>query len=195
MSSVLLAALALLAAGAAYVFLYVGRREKNLPDGPPTVPLLGNITQIPLKGAHFQFTRWARQYGGLYTLKLGTGTAAVITDRHLVKELVDKKSSKYSERPTSYVAKLISGGDHILLMDYGPQWRDTRKLLHGTFMEKVVEDQHLKVQEAEARQMIRDYLLAPKDHMWHPKRFSNSVTMSIVWGIRTPTFETRHMHR
>jgi hypothetical protein len=72
---------------------------------------LGNVHQIPKKGAHFQFTKWAKQYGGIYTLKLGTGTAAVITSRRLVKELVDKKSSIYSERPKSYVAKLISGGD------------------------------------------------------------------------------------
>ena len=72
---------------------------------------LGNVHQIPKKGAHFQFTKWAKQYGGIYTLKLGTGTAAVLTSRRLVKELVDKKSSIYSERPKSYVAKLISGGD------------------------------------------------------------------------------------
>ena len=156
---------------------------------------MGNIHQIPKKGAHFQFAKWAKEFGGIYTLKLGTGTAAVITSRRLVKELVDKKSSIYSERPTSYVAKLISGGDHILLMDYGQQWRGTRKLLHGTFMEKVVEEQHLKLQEAEARQMVRDYLLDPQDHMLHPKRFSNSITMSIVWGVRTPTPQTRHMER
>ena len=78
---------------------------------------LGNVHQIPKKGAHFQFSKWAKQYGEIYTLKLGTGTAAVITSKRLVKELTDKKSSIYSERPKSYVAKLISGGDHILLMD------------------------------------------------------------------------------
>ena len=195
MSPLILSVLAFLLAGSIYIFLNVGRRAKNSPPGPPTLPILGNLHVIPKKGAHFQFTRWAKEYGGLYTLKLGTGTAAVITDPRLVKELIDKKSSKYSERPKSYVAKLISGGDHILLMDYGPQWRDTRKLLHGTFMEKVVEEQHLKIQEAEARQMIRDYLLQPDSHMLHPRRFSNSITMSIVWGIRTPTAQTRHMHR
>lgn len=119
----------------------------------------------------------------------------MITDRRLVKELVDKKSAKYSERPKSYVAKLISGGDHILLMDYGAQWRDTRKLLHGSFMEKMVDEKHLPLQEAEARQMIHDYMLRPEDHMLHPKRFSNSTIMSLVWGVRTPSPQTRHMKR
>jgi len=151
MTSIPLLALALLITATSYVYLHVGRRERALPSGPPTLPVLGNIPQIPKRGAHLQFTRWARQYGGLYTLKLGSGTAAVITDRRLIKELVDEKSAKYSARPISHVSKLISGGDHTLLMDYGPQWRDTRKLLHGTLMERVCDEQHLIVQEAEAR--------------------------------------------
>jgi hypothetical protein len=182
-------------ATAAYVYLFIGRREKHLPPGPPTLPILGNIHQIPKKGAHFQFTEWAKQYGGIYSLKLGTGTAAVITDGKIVKQLIDKKSALYSQRPKSYVADLISSGDHILLMQHGQQWRSTRKILHGSLMERVVDDQHLPIQEAEARQMIRDYLLKPEDHMLHPKRFSNSVTMSIVWGVRTPTPQTEHMQR
>lgn len=195
MAPFLFLSLALLFAVATYIFLFIGRRENDLPPGPPTLPILGNIHQIPKKGAHFQFTKWAQQYGGLYTLKLGTGTAAVITDRRLIKELIDKKSAIYSDRPKSYVADLISSGDHILLMKHGQQWRSTRKLLHSNVMEKVVDEQHLPLQEAEARQMIRDYLLKPDDHMLHPKRFSNSVTMSIVWGVRTPTPQTEHMQR
>lgn len=138
MSPILLVVLISSLALTAYILTFPGRREKHLPPGPLTLPILGNIHQIPKKGAHFQFTKWAKQYGGIYTLKLGTGTAAVLTDRRLIKQLVDKKSAMYSERPKSYVASLIAGGDHILLMDYGLQWRSTRKLLHGNLMEKVV---------------------------------------------------------
>ncbi|KAI6793582.1 putative cytochrome P450 [Hortaea werneckii] len=196
MSSRVSALLAGLLLATIVYFLYnTGRRDRRLPPGPPTLPVLGNIHQIPKQGVHFQFTEWARQYGGIYTLKLGTGTAAVITDPRLVKQLLDRKSSKYAERPRSYVANLIAGGDHILLMDYGNQWRETRKLFHSHFMEKMVESEHIKVQEAEARQMLRDYLIEPEQHMLHPKRYSNSITMSLVWGVRTPTAHTRHMHR
>lgn len=70
-------ALGLIVAGITYIVLFVGRREKNLPPGPPTIPVLGNLHQIPKKGAHHQFTAWARKYGGIYSLKLGTGTAVV----------------------------------------------------------------------------------------------------------------------
>ncbi|KAK4989771.1 hypothetical protein LTR66_006973 [Elasticomyces elasticus] len=80
-------------------------------------------------------------------------------------------------------------------MDYGPNWRGIRKLVHQHFMEGVVERDHLGVQNAEAVQMMRDYLERPEEHMLHPKRFSNSIIMSLLWGIRTPTPSTPHMTR
>ncbi|OQN96160.1 hypothetical protein B0A48_18075 [Cryoendolithus antarcticus] len=195
MNTLLLVGAGLLVITFAYALLTVGHRAKDLPPGPPTVPLLGNLVQIPLKGAHFMFTQWAQKYGEIYTLKIGSATACVLTSPRLVKQLLDKKSAIYASRPVSYVANLISGGDHILLMQYGDQWRATRKLLHGCLREGVVEKEYGALQEAEANQMIYDYLVNPDDHMKHPKRFSNSVTMSIVWGIRSPTSEEVHMER
>lgn len=127
-----------------------------------------------------RFTEWAEKYGGLYSLKLGTGTAVVITDRRIVKELIDKKSAKYSNRPQSYLADdLITRGHHLLVMQYGQLWRTFRKLVHQHFMESVVEKTHIPVQNAEAVQMLRDFCLRPDQHMLHPKRYSNSITMSL----------------
>ncbi|KAB8227009.1 cytochrome P450 [Aspergillus alliaceus] len=172
-----------------------GRREKGLPPRPPTLPVLGNLHQIPTKGAYLKFTEWARTYGGIYSLKLGTGTAIVLTDRALVKELIDRRSSKYSNRPTSFVAHTITGGSHLLAMQYSPLWRTMRKAVHQYFMESMVEKSHIRVQNAEAVQMLRDFCLRPDQHMLHPKRFSNSIIMSLVYGIRTPSVETIHMSR
>ncbi|KAL3450789.1 cytochrome P450 [Aspergillus insuetus] len=178
-----------------HVWGRMGRREKRLPPGPPTLPILGNLHQIPTKGSYLKFTEWAHTYGGIYSLKLGTGTAIVLTSRKLVKELIDRKSSKYSNRPDSFLAHRITGGSHLLAMQYGPLWRTMRKAVHQYFMESMVEKQHIAVQNAEAVQMLRDFCLRPEQHMLHPKRFSNSIIMSLVYGIRTPSVETRHMTR
>lgn len=116
MGLVIIAPAAALVCFVLYALLFIGRREKDLPPGPPTIPILGNLHQIPTKGSYFKFTEWAKQYGGIFSLKLGPGTAIVLTDRNLVKQLVDKKGSIYSNRPHSYVShNLITGGDHILV--------------------------------------------------------------------------------
>lgn len=120
-----------------------------------------------------------KRYGGMFSLKIGTGTVIILNDRRIIKELLDKKSSTTSNRPTSYVAHTITGGDHLLVMDSTPTWRLFRKLLHQHFMESVCDKEHINLQNAEAVQMLRDFVLYPKEHMLHPKRFSNSVIMSI----------------
>lgn len=123
--------------------------------------------------------KWAKQYGGIFSLKRFGNTTLVISDWKYIKNLLDKKSTIYSYRPRSLVADLITGGDHILMMQYGATWRTMRKLIHQTFMESMCDKEHYKVQEAEANQMLYDFLTNPKDHMLHPKRFSNSITMSL----------------
>lgn len=104
----------------------------------------------------------------------------VLTDRRLIKNLIDKKSNIYSNRPPSYVGNsLITGGDHVLVMDYGNTWRAYRRVIHQHFMESMVVNEHTKLVDAEAVQMCRDFLTMPGKHMEHPKRFSNSVVMSL----------------
>ena len=155
-------------------------------------------------------TEWSQKYGGIFSLKRFMNTTLVISDWKYIKNLLDKKSTLYSYRPQSLVADLITHGDHILMMQYGETWRTIRKLIHQTFMESMCERHHVKVQEAEANQMIHDFLMRPKDHMLHPKRYSNSITMSIgithlffpgsqltslVFGIRTKNTDDDYMER
>ncbi|KAB8078109.1 cytochrome P450 [Aspergillus leporis] len=178
-----------------YALIY-GHRTRQMPPGPPTLPFIGNLHQLPRSYTHIQFTNWARQYGGLYMLKMGHGNMAVITDRQLVKDVVDRKSGIYSHRPPSFVSHgLITQGNHLLVMHYGDKWRHFRRLIHPHLMESMVDKEHVRIVNAEAIQLVRDYMVDPEHHMAHPKRFSNSITNSIVYGIRTADRNGANMRR
>jgi hypothetical protein len=64
-------------------------------------------------------------------------------------------------------------------MPYGKQWQTCRKLIHQYFMETMVMKNHLQLVDAEAVQMLHDFVVEPDGHMRHPKRFSNSIIMSL----------------
>ena len=127
-----------------------------------------------------RFAEWARRYGGIFSLKLGPSTAIVISSPALVKALLDKKSNIYSSRPKSYVSHdLITRGDHLLVMTNNDKWRLFRKLVHQWFNEVRCEKAYITLQNAEAVQLLRDICIAPELIMSHPKRFSNSIIMSL----------------
>lgn len=52
----------------AFAFLFVhsifsARRNPNIPPGPPPLPLIGNLHQLPRLYQHKRFAEWAAQYG------------------------------------------------------------------------------------------------------------------------------------
>ncbi|KAK5955930.1 hypothetical protein OHC33_002503 [Knufia fluminis] len=92
-------------------FLLIGRRPKGYPPGPPTVPILGNIHQMPSRDAHLQFQKWAQVYGPIYSLMLGTKTLIVLSSDEAVKELLDKRSNNFSDRQEMYIGQTLCSGD------------------------------------------------------------------------------------
>lgn len=64
-------------------------------------------------------------------------------------------------------------------MQYSDHWRKCRKLVHQYFMESMVTKNYIPLIEGEAVQMVNDMIKDPGHHMLHPKRFSNSIIMSL----------------
>lgn len=121
----------------------------------------------------------AKKYGGMFSLKIGPKTLIILSDRRIIKEVLDKNSSKSSKRPDISVAHTITGGDHLLFMDAGAEWRLFRRLLHQEFMASRCDNVHIETQNAEAVQMLRDLIVFPDEYMLHAKRYSNSIIMSL----------------
>lgn len=116
----------------------------------------------------------------MFSLKLGPANVVVLTDRRIIKQVLDKRSSISSERPTNLVAQqIITEGDHLLWMNNTPAWRLMRKQIHQDMTETLCIREHSKIQQAETVQMLHDMLEAPDYWVNHLKRFSNSVIMSI----------------
>lgn len=72
---------------------------------------------MPTRDAHLQFEKWAREYGPIYSLMLGTKCMIVLSSDAAVKELLDRRSGIYSDRLDMYVGQtLCSGGLRLLMM-------------------------------------------------------------------------------
>jgi len=166
----------------------IGKREPDLPPGPPTSPLFGNLLIFPKTSAHYQLTEWAKKYGEIYSLKLGPGTAIVLTGAGPVKELMDKRSSSTVDRPPNHMADVITGGMNMVLARYTEDWRSLRKAAHAILTPQACTN-HLPIQRAEASQLLFDLLKKPEGFYTHIRRYSSSVILSVLFGTRSPKYE------
>jgi cytochrome P450 len=110
--------LASLAAGAVSILTLLARtilstiRRKDFPQGPSTLPLLGNLHRIPLKRPFVQFAEWSKAYGDTLGLKVGPGNLVVLYNPAYVHGLFNHRGTIYSGRPYNYVAceHVLGGG-------------------------------------------------------------------------------------
>lgn len=56
----------------------VGRRSSDLPPGPPTLPVIGNLLDFPTSDIHRSLTRWAREWGDVCSIKLSSGNMIIL---------------------------------------------------------------------------------------------------------------------
>lgn len=148
---------------------------------------------MPTRDAHLQFEKWAREYGPVYSLILGTKTMVVLSSDQAVKDLMDKKSNMYSHRVDMYIGqKLCSGDLRILMMPYGATWRMCRKLVH-TLLNVSAAKSYVPYQMLENKQMLYELATKPDNFLHHIRRYSNALTTTMVFGWRTPTYEDEKM--
>ncbi|PHH90750.1 hypothetical protein CDD83_2746 [Cordyceps sp. RAO-2017] len=178
----------------------IGRRPANYPPGPPTLPLIGNLHQMPKANGHLQFQKWAREYGPVYSLMLGPKVMVVLSSDVAVKDLLDKRSAIYSSRPEFYLAQtILSRGLRPLFMvrqyipflsskEYGSMVRMVRKLAHSV-LNVTVARSYVPYQDLEIKAMLMGLLDSPESFINHIRRYTTSLTTQMAFGYRTPTSE------
>ncbi|KAK1522872.1 cytochrome P450 2D18 [Colletotrichum paranaense] len=178
------------AAFLAFKILTFGSREKHLPPGPPTLPILGNAHLIPSRGVYAKLKEWADQYGSIYSLKVGQSTMVVLNDRHAVHELLTSKGAYYNDRPIDQQYDLAMRQENTSLMHDGPVWRAERKITATYFSPKNLDGALRGVQESEISVLMHDLLEKPDEFMESVKRTTASIATITIFGQRAPSWES-----
>ncbi|XLS92416.1 hypothetical protein HN51_068424 [Arachis hypogaea] len=108
--------------------LFKSRALKNLPPGPPYLPLIGNLHQLK-QPFHRAFYELSRKYGKLFSLWFGSRLVVVVSSQTAAQECFSKNDIVLANRPHFLTGKYIGYNDTTLaLAPYGDHWRNLRRI-------------------------------------------------------------------
>jgi cytochrome P450 len=155
------------------------------PPGPKGLPLVGNMLDMPKMQEWITFAKWGQQYGTylsflpkgcMYSCNPGAISSVTILGQSMVilnsarmaVDVLDKKSSKYSDRPIMQMGGELCGWkEGLVLLPYGERFRNFRKNLHRAIGSQAALTRYMPIQEIEAHRFLQRVLAKPEDLLEH----------------------------
>ncbi|KAK2018596.1 cytochrome P450 [Colletotrichum eremochloae] len=172
-------------------------RRPPLPPGPKGLPIVGNVNDLP-KSDEFEALHWLKHkdaYGPISSITtLGT-TIVILNDLELAYELLDKRSVKYSSRPSQIFAGEMVGAENFTgMLPYGHRIRAHRKNMGRIIGSKTSASQYNTMQEAEVGHLLLHLLDEPGRLFEHIKRSvgwaeAGSLILKVTYGYTAEPFK------
>lgn len=101
----------------------------RLPPGPPAVPILGHLHLVK-KPMHATMSRLAERYGPVFSLRLGSRRAVVVSSPGCARECFTEHDVTFANRPRFESQLLVSfNGAALATASYGAHWRNLRRIV------------------------------------------------------------------
>ncbi|KAG6816244.1 hypothetical protein H0H87_007481 [Tephrocybe sp. NHM501043] len=168
---------------------------RKLPPGPPGLPILGNVLEVPTTHLATYFRRILEEYGGLVSLNLIGFPLILLGNQKVARELLEKHSAKNSTRPIFYYIRqhVDPNNGYWALSEDNESHAIARKLTAGVMADVRAGKTEL-LQGFEALLNINNLLNDGGKDWWnHMKRYSASVVLSATFGLHSRTGQEKEL--
>ncbi|KAG0694426.1 cytochrome P450 [Suillus ampliporus] len=164
--------------------LRLTRRRVNplpLPPGPRCLPFLGNILQLDTNRPWLTYTAWGKTYGKIIHSRILGTDYIIINSETIARELLDKRSAIYSDRPIIRVSELSGLDFSTVLLPYGETLQRHRKIFHQVLKAEASISYH-EIYSRHANELVVNLLNATSDPWEHTQAYTTSLITAVTYG-------------
>ncbi|EMD33937.1 hypothetical protein CERSUDRAFT_141279 [Gelatoporia subvermispora B] len=158
----------------------------STPPGPPGLPIMGNYFDVPRERPAQKYLQMGEKLGsGIICLKTMGTNIVVLNSLNAIDELLEKRSSIYSDRYVVTNMEVIFPfkvglGWSTPMLPYGDEWKLSRKMYqHALGFEKECRE----IEQREARALLLRLLDSPEEFIGHVRHMTGAVMLGIAYGI------------
>ncbi|XP_066290017.1 cytochrome P450 2U1-like [Branchiostoma lanceolatum] len=173
----------------ACVFL---KRPRNLPRYPEgRVPVLGHLLALG-RAPHLKLTAWRRQYGDVFTVRMGMEDVVVLNGYTAVKDALVDRSELFASRPPVYLLDAIcGGGKDVVAARWGNDFKQRKR-----FASTALKDLGMKVGRGSIEKKIGEEASClcnrVAEYAGQPVDIAHDVTVSVANVICSMIFGKRY---
>ncbi|XP_035684223.1 cytochrome P450 2U1-like [Branchiostoma floridae] len=169
------------------------KRSRNLPPYPAgRVPVLGHLLALA-RAPHLQLTAWRRQYGDVFTVRMGMKDAVVLNGYTAVKDALVDRSELFASRPPNYLFDLTVDftGKDIAAARWGTQFKQRKKFATTAFKNLGMKMGNGSIQEniREEASYLRNRIA---EYEGEPFDIAHDVTVAVANIVCSMTFGKRY---
>ncbi|KAJ7639928.1 cytochrome P450 [Mycena rosella] len=150
-----------------------------LPPGPPKLPLVGNLFDVPATFQWEAYLRWSKEYDSdIIHLNLAGTSVIVLSSLEATDTLLERRSAMYSDRSDLPMVTELMGWD----FNIGDEWRTHRRLFNQAFSAKA----SLKYRPRESvatHALLERMLHTPEAFTAHFRQMAGEIIMPVAYGI------------
>ncbi|KAH9897054.1 cytochrome P450 [Cubamyces lactineus] len=157
-------------------------RNARYPPGPPPLPIIGNLLDVPTTNMGMHYSQLIRKYGDLVYLDAFGQPILILGTHEVAVDLLEKRSAIYSDRAISPIVELGGFEWTMVFIRYGALWRRHRRALHRFFNPNSVK-QFRPIQRKNISNFLMKLLFTPNEFSEHIRYLFAATIMQIAYGI------------
>ncbi|KAL0580912.1 hypothetical protein V5O48_001106 [Marasmius crinis-equi] len=145
---------------------------------------------MPTQQEWLTFAKWGDTYGDICSVAVLGQTIIILNSLKTSVDMLDKKSSIYSDRPVLQMGgELVGWKNTLALLPYGDRLRRYRKMFHRSIGSHTILQQYHPVMELQSKRMLKRVLKGPLDVQSHIRKFAGAIVLRISHG-----YEVKESH-